>query len=120
MKRKTRHSIWILAAFLCILIIVAQYGTRDNDTDISNIDWKCNDVTCNVSFEVENRRMYPVLKDIRIRAISDGYSKYGSKSRPVGEKIISIEISSDESITIEENVEISGNVNRVIVDPWDR
>lgn len=120
MKRRSRHIIWILVAFLCISIFVVQYVLRDNDIEIFNVDWNCNDVNCNISFDVENSRMYPVLKDIRIRAISDGYSKYGSKSRPVGEKIISIEISSNESITIEENVKISSNVNRVIVDPWDK
>jgi hypothetical protein len=119
-KRKSRHAIWILAAFLCISIFIVQYVQRDKDIEIFNVDWNCNDVNCNISFEVESRRMYPVFKDLRIRAISDGYSKYGSKSRPVGEKVISIELSSNELIRIEEKVNVSSDVNRVIVSPWDK
>ena len=120
MKRRSIHTVWIVLALLCILIFVVQHITRDKDIEISNIDWQCNDVNCNISFEVENRRIFPIMKDIRIRAMRDGYSKYGSKSHPVGEKIISIELSSNESIRVEETVKVTGNVNRVIVDPWDK
>ena len=120
MKKRSITTVWKLLAFLFILIFAVNHSTKDKDIIVSTIDWKCTDINCNVSFEVENRRIYPILKDIRIRAIRDGYSKYGSTSRPVGEKIISIELSSNESKWIEEEVEVSSNVNRVIVHPWDK
>ena len=120
MKKRSITTVWKLLAFLFILIFALNHITKDKDIIVSNIDWKCTDINCNVSFEVANRRIYPISKDIRIRAIRDGYSKYGSTSRPVGEKIISIELSSNESKRIEEGVEVSSNVNRVIVHPWDK
>ncbi len=120
MKCRSTTTVWILLAFLFVLIFAVQHITKDKDITIFNIDWKCNDINCNISFEIENRRIYPVMKDINITAMRDGYSKYGSTSRSVGEKIISIELSSNESKRIEEELKVSGIVNRVIVNPWDK
>ena len=119
MKRRSIYSLWILFACICFLIFIVQKDKREQDFEVSNIHWKCDDVICDISFEVANRRIYPVSRELRIRAMRDGYSRYGSTTRSVGEEIISIELASNELIRIEKKFKVTGMVNRVIVHPRD-
>jgi hypothetical protein len=101
MKRRSITIVWKLFAFLFILMIAVFYLIRDNDVNVSDIKWECNNFKCSISFEVKNNNNYSISKNISIRAIKDEHSRYSSTSHPVGEKQFVLNLSSNVSKSID-------------------
>lgn len=92
------------------------------DATVENINWKCDQHNCDISFEIKNRTNKYVDQNISIRAIQqiDKGEAGGTSSNILGEDVFQITLHSHDTQKIERNLNLSfpGRVRMVTVNNW--
>ena len=104
MKKKKSNSnlYFILLGFIVIVIVIYALSTRD-DISITNVKWNSSDNICNVSFNLSNESQKSFILQTSINLFTFR-SPYNDNYILIGEKNLTVRISSGEKQKVEESV----------------
>lgn len=116
-------KICLFIAIASLSFIVFMYFKQD-DSKINNLNWKCNQSSCSISFEIENRSNKNLNQNIIIRAIyqiNGGKGSGGTSTGILGEDNFKIALNPHETQNIKKNLNLypQGTVSIITVNNWD-